>query len=291
MFKYQICFIYFCTCIYQYAFANSSYFINTPKKTSSKKIYKQISEYTSKDYNNHKNLLIAAKKGIILSLKNCLNQGINPDARVLTDVVNGPSALMEAIGERRHKAVTTLLENDANPNLKARANGIGGISALMIAAIHGPLETLEALIEAGADINAKTSGIVAGSTALMAAIGSDQDILVARLIRAGADVNAKTSNTEISNISTLMIAAEKGNFNITKQLLSSPEIDLEATDSEQKNALVYAYISGNLDLVELLLAKGLRSSLSPAKLRKILTSQSYKTSPSIGCSTKSSCPR
>jgi len=64
-----------------------------------------------------------------------------------------------------------------------------GRTALHTAAYHGKVDSIAALIKAGADVNAKEEN---GYTALHQAASTGDKDAIAALIRAGADVNAKT---------------------------------------------------------------------------------------------------
>ena len=65
------------------------------------------------------------------------------------------------------------------------------ISQLIEAARNGRAEKVQALLEAGADVNAKTDD---GSTALMMAAFGGQTETAQVLLDAGADVNAKNND-------------------------------------------------------------------------------------------------
>ncbi|MGL4366974.1 MAG: ankyrin repeat domain-containing protein [Brevinemataceae bacterium] len=228
----------------------------------------------SPDNNNQKDsqdLIDAAKSGDISTLESILQKGVSPNSRVSRDSKNGPTILMCAAGERRINVISILLDAGADPNLPASNKNINNITALMIASIKGPIESVEILISYGANINAKTTGIVSGSTALMAAVSAKRLDIIQTLVAQGADINAKTSSPSISNVSALMLAAETGNTDIVSYLLSIENIDINAEDSQQKSALVYAYLSGNLPVISLLINAGATTSLTQDELKKLLS--------------------
>jgi ankyrin repeat protein len=76
------------------------------------------------------------------------------------------------------KAALALIAAGANPNASD-----GACTPIIRAASRGPVELIEALIKAGADVNAKAAG---GGTALMLAQIMNRDDVVALLKKAGA---------------------------------------------------------------------------------------------------------
>ncbi|MGL5955869.1 MAG: ankyrin repeat domain-containing protein [Brevinema sp.] len=202
----------------------------------------------------------AIQNGDTYQIKDLLDQGIHPDIRKPD---NNNTALIIAISFRRERIVQLLLDRGANPNLSAQSKGISNITPLMIAAQQGPLEIVQEIINYGADINAVTTS---GVTALMSAIKNQRGDIVQCLLSQNADINLATTQGEITNITALMIATQTGNIEITKQLLNSPKINIQRTDSTGKNALIYAYISGNISMINLLLASGLSTEFTPQEL-------------------------
>jgi ankyrin repeat protein len=83
--------------------------------------------------------------------------------------------------------------------------------ALLGASRVGDLQKVEALLSAGADVNAKAKG---GSTALMYASGKGHRSVVELLLAQGADVNAKDKDGSTA----LMAASGKGHRSIVKLL-------------------------------------------------------------------------
>ena len=88
--------------------------------------------------------------------------------------------------QQQHLAILVVLL--LNP-LLASAGNIN--QDLLEAARVGNTETVKALIDAGADVNAR---LKSGTTALMIASGSGHTETVRALIDAGADVNARLKN-------------------------------------------------------------------------------------------------
>ena len=185
--------------------------------------------------------------GDIDSVTKHLDTGMDPNIRKLPDLTNGVSALMCSIANRRVLVTHLLLTNKADPNLSLNKLSISNITPLMLAAQQGPIESVEYLLKYGATINARTKGSITGNTALMVAIQAKKHDTVELLLKKGADIN----NTSDRGITPLMLAAQTGDINIVNLLIANPGIDIHAMDNEGKNALVYGYISGNIELIQL----------------------------------------
>ena len=88
---------------------------------------------------------------------------------------------------------------------------------LIEAAKKGEAEKVRALLDAGADVNAKDEH---GATALMYALGGEGKLYPAIakvLLDAGADVNAKAGN----GVTAVMLAAFSGDAELIKLLLDA----------------------------------------------------------------------
>uniref|UniRef100_A0A0A9W5M2 KN motif and ankyrin repeat domain-containing protein 1 n=1 Tax=Lygus hesperus TaxID=30085 RepID=A0A0A9W5M2_LYGHE len=110
------------------------------------------------------------------------------------------------------REVVRRLFHMADVNIRAKQHGQ---TALMLAVSHGRIDTVELLLEAGADINIQDDD---GSTALMC-------------------------------------AAEHGYIEIVKLLLAQPDCDLSITDYDGTTALAIAMEAGNRDVGVLLYAQ------------------------------------
>lgn len=131
-------------------------------------------------------LLASAKAGNLEAVRMLVERG----ADVNYNPVPGGSALHFAVGNRDVATVRYLLAHDAKPNLllnfavpmRHGKIGLDRISPLMWAASYGPIESVKALLEAGADVNAKD---VRGMTPLMFAVSSEmQDPAIVKLLLA-----------------------------------------------------------------------------------------------------------
>lgn len=139
---------------------------------------------------------------------------------------NGATALIMASYNGRQEVVRELL--DAKVEVNAKTND--GYTALMKASQNGHQDVVRALLEAKADVNAK---MAKGVTALMLASQNGHQEVVQALLDAKADVNAKADN----GATALILASEKGHGDVARALLAAAS-------------------AGRVDMVDLLLAKG-----------------------------------
>jgi ankyrin repeat protein len=148
-------------------------------------------------------LLLAAKANPNLALnENSQNPGWTP--------------LVAAINRENVPMARLLLENGAAPNVFLYRNGY---TVLMRATEKGALELAEALIAAGADVNAKDHGDVRG-TALYAVTSNNPTnaaAIVELLIKNKADVNAANAY----NFTPLIQAVDKRNLDVVKLLVEN----------------------------------------------------------------------
>jgi cytochrome c len=93
-------------------------------------------------------LYLAVRGGHFAAAELLIERGA--DVNAVPTPLLGP-ALMPAVAKRRIDLINLLLDGGANPNSQR-----GGETALHIAARSGCLDCVKALVEAGADVNAKT---------------------------------------------------------------------------------------------------------------------------------------
>jgi uncharacterized protein len=107
-------------------------------------------------------------------------------------------------------------------------------------------EVARLLLEAGADPNATSDGLIVLSNAV-----ADDDVeMTELLIRAGADVNADSENGP-----ALSLACAYESLGVARQLLAAGA-DVNARDDEGWTALRHAVEARNAELVRLLRAHG-----------------------------------
>jgi ankyrin repeat protein len=133
----------------------------------------------------------------------------------------GATVLMEALRRGDSAAFQKKLAEDPQA---ATRKGPGGSTPLMYAALYGDLGSMNRLLAAGADPNAKND---AGATALMWAVYNLEKTRL--LLDHGADVNAKSDNAR----TPLMIAATRHGSAPVLQLL----LDRGASPSAQAPSL------------------------------------------------------
>ena len=232
-------------------------------------IYKTPSQASTQDFNTNYQVIEEffhfIRIGDVDSVAKFLDEGMNPDTRKLPDLTNGMTALMCSVANRRFLVTQLLLSYKADPNLTLDKLTVSNISPLMLAAQQGPIETVDYLIDYGADIDAKTTGAISGNTALMVAIQAKKYDTIELLLDRGADIN----NTSGRGITPLMLAAQTGDIDIVNLLIANPKIDINTVDSAGKNALVYGYISGNIELIQLFTKLEMTTDLSPEEIRAI----------------------
>ena len=129
-------------------------------------------------------------------------------------------------------------------------------SALMAAAATGRADMLEALLDAGAPVNAAVpSGVDKGETALMLAAGSGSVEAVQLLLARGANVHAALQAGNEQGKTALMYAAEQGHAEAAQALIAGGA-KVDATDSDGKTALDWAIENGHVNVADVLEAHG-----------------------------------
>src|SRR5579885_1046487 len=148
------------------------------------------------------------------------------------------------------------IRNNDLPSLKSQmAKGLDvnrrdrrGATLLMHAAAFGSPEAMKLLLDAGADVNAKSQ---LEATALI--WGAADPAKVRLLVDRGADVNARSKLGR----TPLMSAAAIAGASETVRLLLAKGADPQAKDTHGNSALLTAADAGDPETVRLLLEKGL----------------------------------
>lgn len=195
---------------------------------------------TSDDYGDTP-LTLASANGDAELVRLLLAAGAHPDARRW----NGETPLMLAAGTGMADAVRQLADRGASlDSVEARR----GQSALMWAAAEGHSAVVEALVELGADVNAKSRS---GFSALVFSVIQSDLRSVRALLEAGADPNVRTNN---GNTPT-NVAAAYGHPQALAMLLEAGAV-FSVADDTGRIPIYSAAQAGDSESVSLLLAAG-----------------------------------
>ena len=200
-------------------------------------------------------LATAAYEGDVTALKLLLANAADPNTNsLLTWSVQGRelnagydykfTPLVLAVIRRNTDAVTELLRAKADPNVPDPR----GNPPLYNALVHIP--TLKALLEGGADPNARTAD---GSPMLVMAVWDQNEPAVKLLLAHQAEVNAASGNPNFVGVTALHAAASIGNTNIAELLLQAGA-DVNAREKDGSTPLHEAVNHDHPELAELLLA-------------------------------------
>jgi len=157
--------------------------------------------------------------------------------------------LLEALRLGNRPAIARLLKDSP---ASARAQGSGGITPLMHAALYRDVASLRQLLDLGADVNAQND---AGATALMWAV-DDLDVIRLLLDR-GADANARSVD---GRTPLLLAAGRAGGSDVVRLLLD------RGAKAERQPLLVAAGGAGDAATIRLLLDRGVDTGTLPNDL-------------------------
>ncbi len=186
-------------------------------------------------------LVVNAKKGRRLNSQAALAL-LSRGAEVK---INGKTALLFAAMRGDVKAVSTVLDNGADVNMRHE----DGWSGLLLAAVNGHYTVAQVLLVKGAKVDAKEK--LMGQTALIWAVKGGHAALVKALLKAGANVNArdKYGGTALTR------AANSGKAAIVKTLLEAGA-DINAREYDGDTALIEATAESHLEIIQELLKAG-----------------------------------
>jgi len=188
-------------------------------------------------------LTTAAKTGNLALMQQALAQGANVDA-LDYNFLGKPTALWVACIGGRLEVAQLLLDKGANVHF---AHSRDGKTPLM-AAIDYPA-VIQLLLERGAQVNATDND---GWTALLSAAAHGRLESMQVLVRAGADVNR--ANTT-SRYTPLMACARSGHLECAR-LLTASGVDLNARNAEGHTALWMAAQFEHPEVAKLLRSVG-----------------------------------
>ena len=151
--------------------------------------------------------------------------------------------IFEAAATGQTAQLQKLIEQDAS---LANSYAPDGFTPLGLAVFFGHAETVDALLAAGAEVNAAYRETMK-LTPLASAMAVGRNDIARTLIAHGANVNAKAAN----DLRPLHTAAARGNIE-SATLLLDHGADINATTSDGKTALTYAEERNHPEMVEFL---------------------------------------
>lgn len=137
---------------------------------------------------------------------------------------------------------------DANRRYEGSDKALVGMTPLMLASRDGTFEGITALVDAGAEVDARTPS---GVTALMIAAGSSGEKTVEALLSEGADVNARTDSGDTA----LLFAVRRGDTERVRSLLEAGAVP-DLADATGTTPLMVAADRSELPKVMALLDAG-----------------------------------
>ena len=169
-------------------------------------------------------------------------------AAILPLAASAEERLLSAARDGQLEVVRTLLEEGADVNA-ARGDGL---TALHLAAEGGHRAVAQALVAAGAAVDAGTR--IGGYTSLHVAARAGHGAVVLSLLEAGADPNARTTNTGVTALH-LAAAATGGRSAVAALLDHGADPDARERSAGQ-TPLFFAAAANRADAVTALLAAG-----------------------------------
>jgi ankyrin repeat protein len=179
----------------------------------------------------------------------------NSHADLTARDVNGHSVLFHAARFQTASLVRAVLTSKRLT--KADVNAAGKrtkFTALHAASLEGQDESVELLLEAGADLHARDMEY---STPLH--LVAQREVggvrVVELLVKAGAEVDARMETENAKSVTALHLAANKGNIGVLEALLEAGA-SMHAKDKIGRTPLVAAIAKGTAATVALLLKRG-----------------------------------
>jgi ankyrin repeat protein len=151
--------------------------------------------------------------------------------------------LFEAAATGQAARVRTLIEAD---HALVNSYSPDGFTPLSLSVFFGHPETVDALLAAGAEVNAASRETMK-LTPLASAMATAQIEIAKTLIEHGANVNAKAA----SDLTPLHTAAARGNIEAATLLLEHGA-DINATTTDGKKPIAYAEERNHSEMVEFL---------------------------------------
>lgn len=206
---------------------------------------------TARSILRNADFLVACEKGNAAEVRKMLKEGANPNSAR----TSGATALSYAVAGRHTEVVRVLLDAKADPNRDSF-----GLAPLFLAAENGDIETVKALLAAGAKVNSRLRAVDEemkvrnGDTPLMASASPTGKAAVTRaLLDAGADVDARADNGKTAVIQ----AAASENLDVLKVLLDAKaDVKARMVAPEDLDAMMISVGKNRADMVRMLIAAG-----------------------------------
>jgi len=173
---------------------------------------------------------------------------VNAGADLNLKSTEGFSPLFAAVQNKHKPVVEYLLSKGARVDEK---NGPKGVSALYRACFDGSLDIAKVLVDAGADVNLKSTE---GFTPLYIAVGNKRKPLVEYLLSKGAPVDEKNGP---DGVAALFRACYVGSLDIVKVLVDAGA-DVNHKDNIGFTCFYAAVQEKHKPIIEYLLSKGVR---------------------------------
>jgi len=168
------------------------------------------------------------------------------DASLLEEITSrgNMTALHWAVARAQIGGLEALIKAGAN----IEAGDDGNKTGLHYAAARGQVEILEALIAAGADTEAKTAN---GVTPLQLAAEKAQVAAIRALVKAGADVQAAADPVKMSPLHAASYSGHTHAPEAVRALLDAGA-KIDAVDHHRRTPLMLAKSAGDEEIIELL---------------------------------------
>lgn len=186
-----------------------------------------------------------------------------------TDEARGSTPLGEAVEHGNREIVAVLLNAGAQVNVRSS----WGKTALMFLSDTSTPELVRDLISAGAKLNSRDDD---GVSPLMNAAASGKPAVLTELIRAGSRIEATNSAGE-----TALFAAARSNSAETIELLIDAGVDVNARNDEGQTALMTIVAAGSFEKVKTLIERGADTGLMDYDGRTALMLAAFNEDPRV----------
>ncbi|WP_253183229.1 ankyrin repeat domain-containing protein [Sphingobium phenoxybenzoativorans] len=156
-----------------------------------------------------------------------------------------PERLQELLFDAARLGRADMIPALVSAGIDLEAHDPKGYTALILASYHGSLETTQALLEAGAQVDAPDLG--RGNTALMGVAFKGFGAVARLLLAAGAEPNRRNRAGQTA----LMMAAMFSHAQIVEDLITAGA-DIDWTDAAGNSAKSLACTQGNAAMAMLL---------------------------------------